>query len=133
MEEIRARDTLGDSALGTIAGHNRQQSGARGTVWAIVPWRKCLGHNRRAQSPAASGCFSSKPKWFLEDFGLRIQVVFKRARWVKSRFSLNLASLRLGIVSLMGFLDNSPVLVARLRALLGPYAYYLDYLMHWES
>ncbi|KAI3772953.1 hypothetical protein L6452_04149 [Arctium lappa] len=35
----------------------------------------------------------------LEVLGLRIQLVFKRARWVKSTFNLNLARFQLGFGS----------------------------------
>ncbi|KAI3706647.1 hypothetical protein L6452_24530 [Arctium lappa] len=40
-----------------------------------------------------NGCLRkvSSPRMVLEVLGLKIQVAFKRARWVKPRFSLNLA------------------------------------------
>ncbi|KAI3746413.1 hypothetical protein L6452_08846 [Arctium lappa] len=110
MEEIGARDTLGDSALGTIVGHNRQQSGACGTVWAIVPWRKCLGHNRL------------RPLVVLEVL-LEDSSFFKGAQsGVKSRFSLNLARAFWGGVLCNGHQGQLPLMVNLSRGRRGTWA-----------
>ncbi|KAI3769283.1 hypothetical protein L6452_00384 [Arctium lappa] len=48
----------------------------------------------------------SSPRMVLEVLGLRIQVAFKRARWVKPRFSLNLARAVYGAKSCGGSSDE---------------------------
>ncbi|KAI3715820.1 hypothetical protein L6452_22808 [Arctium lappa] len=56
----------GDSAKGTIAGHNREAPPAHGTTWAIVPSAIVPRHYRVAQSLA----FTS-PRYLFGDSALR--------------------------------------------------------------
>ncbi|KAI3673657.1 hypothetical protein L6452_39781 [Arctium lappa] len=56
----------GDSAKGTIAGHNREAPPAHGTTWAIVPSAIVPRHYRVAQSPALTS-----PRYLFGDSALR--------------------------------------------------------------
>ncbi|KAI3678745.1 hypothetical protein L6452_38048 [Arctium lappa] len=45
--------------------------------------------------------FSSKPKWFWKDCAYGFKFLQGSSKWVKSRFSLNLARFQLGVRTLV--------------------------------